>query len=294
MRLIDEISFFLKEHGFVFTTRLHDGHEVISTESAGKGEGRSILPLEISAATPEVAAQLADSAGSCIRSIHESDGFPLIITEDRWHSQKEMTRARLLAHLETFTPAYARNCEIHRIEKAEAQQFLRENHSYGYAACRYHYGMFLKRHTGHRSNDLAPGTLVAVATFSNARKWKKQDKVIRSYEWTRYASLPYLRISGGMGKMLKAFIEEVKPDDIMSYADLEWSEGNVYESLGFVLEGCKEPVLFSVNPVSWERSPVRTGSTEVSGRDVIAEGNGNLYFRNFGSAKWRMKITDYE
>ena len=28
-------------------------------------------------------------------------------------------------------------------------------------------------------------TLVAVAAFSNARKWIKGDKTIRSYEWTR-------------------------------------------------------------------------------------------------------------
>lgn len=285
MRLIDEISFFLKDNGFVCSKHLRDGHEVLSTKSAGSRECRTILPMEISAATPEDAACSSDSAYSCIRSIQESEDFPLIITEDRWHSQKEMTCARLLAHLETFTAAYARNCEVRRIEKAEAQQFLKENHSYGYAACRYHYGLFLKRHTGHKSNDLAPGTLIAVATFSNARKWKKQDKVIRSYEWTRYASLPFLRVSGGMGKILKAFIEDVGPDDIMSYADLEWSEGNVYESLGFVLEESKEPVLFSVDPVSWKRQPVRPGMTDAP---------GNLYFRNFGSGKWRMKIADYE
>ena len=293
MRLIDEISFFLRDNGFVCTRNLCDGQEVISTESAGKGEGRIILPLEIAATTPEGAAEAAESAFSCVMSIEKKGGYPLIITEDRWHVQREMTQARLLAHLEIFTTAYARNCEVRRIEKVEAQQFLKENHSYGYAACRYHYGLFLKRHTGHKANHLAPGTLIAVATFSNARKWKKQDKVIRSYEWTRYASLPYLRISGGMGKVLKAFIEEVDPDDIMSYADLEWSEGNVYGSLGFVFEGRKEPVLFSVDAEAWRRFPVKPGMTATE-LDVIAGSTGNLYFRNFGSGKWRMKIEDYE
>ena len=294
MRLIDEISFFLEEKGFVCSRILRDGHEVISTESAGNGGRRTIRPLEIAATTPETAVSAGNSAHACVMSIQKSEGYPLIITEDRWHLQKEMTQARLLAHLETFTTAYARNCEVRRIEKAEAQQFLKDNHSYGYAACRYHYGLFLKRHTGHKSNDLAPGTLIAVATFSNARKWKKQDMIIRSYEWTRYASLPFLRISGGMGKILKAFIEEVGPDDIMSYSDLEWSEGNVYGSLGFVLEECKEPVLFSVDSETWRRFPVKPGTTAATGQDVIASSTGNLYFRNFGSGKWRMKIEDYE
>jgi hypothetical protein len=91
-----------------------------------------------------------------------------------------------------------------------------------------------------------------------------------------------------MGKMLKAFIKEVQPDDIMSYADLEWSEGEVYERLGFEAEARKEPVTFIINPLTWERkairrSPVKPGMTEE-----------NLFFRNFGSRKFRLKLTDYK
>ena len=85
------------------------------------------------------------------------------------------------------------------------------------------------------------GQLIAVATFSNARKWIKEGKEIRSYEWVRYASLPDLRVSGGMGRLLKTFINEVQPDDIMSYADLEWSEGRAYKALGFMEDAAKDP-----------------------------------------------------
>lgn len=283
MRLIDEISFFLKENGFESSVLLRHGFDVICTRTAGRAEERIILPLEIGSATEEEAARAGEEAFECIRFIRSSEGYPLIITEDRWHRQKEMTQARLLAHLEAFTAAYARNCEIRRIEKADAQEFLNAHHSYGYAACRYHYGLFLKRHTGHTRNDIPAGTLIAVATFSNARKWQKGDRAIRSYEWTRYASLPHLRISGGMGRLLKAFIEEVRPDDIMSYADLEWSEGEVYRNLGFRPEPGKGPVMFLIDSETWGRIPVKPGIKE-----------GNLYFRNFGSNKYRLKLTDYE
>lgn len=283
MRLIDEISFFLKENGFESSVLLRHGFDVICTRTAGRAEERIILPLEIGSATEEEAARAGEEASECIRFIRSSEGYPLIITEDRWHRQKEMTQARLLAHLKVFTAAYARNCEIRRIEKAEAQEFLNAHHSYGYAACRYHYGLFLKRHTGHTRNDIPAGTLIAVATFSNARKWQKGDRAIRSYEWTRYASLPHLRISGGMGRLLKAFIEEVKPDDIMSYADLEWSEGEVYRNLGFRPEPGKGPMMFLIDSETWGRIPVKPGIKE-----------GNLYFRNFGSNKYRLKLTDYE
>ena len=164
--------------------------------------------------------------------------------------------------------------------------------------------MFLKRHTGHIAKQIesattgsksiypAPGTLVAVATFSNARKWVKGDKTIRSYEWTRYASLPNVRLSGGMGRMLKTFIKEVQPDDIMSYADLEWSAGDVYTQLGFELEGVKDPVIFSVDTQTWQRAPIKPGRTEMAPQ--IESMTPLKYFQNFGSNKYRLKLTDYK
>ena len=243
--------------------------------------------MEITAKSPEEANKLA---GTAAKVIEELPPRPIIITEDRWHSQHDMMKARVLAHLEVFDQVYARNCEIRKIDKATAAEFLAANHSYGDSSNRYRYGLFLKRHTGHIASEgdeiwkYPTGTLVAVATFSNARKWVKGDRTVRSYEWIRYASLPGLRISGGMGKLLKSFIEDVQPDDIMSYADLEWSEGTVYEQLGFALEGQKEPVMFSVDE-QWRRSPVKTEMTGPS---------GNLFYRNFGSNKYRLKLTDYE
>ena len=292
MRLIDDITYYLEGKGFRCTRRIRGGYEVICTKTLAGSHDAMILPLEISAHSSEEAVAASEAARSCIRQISMGGGYPVIITEDRWDSQQDMIRARLLAHLEVFSQAFARNCEVRRIEKSQAREFLCACHSYGYATCKYCYGLFLKRHTGHLAGDsLASGTLLAVATFSNARKWRKGDKEIRSYEWTRYASLPGMRISGGMGKMLKVFIDEVGPDDIMSYADMEWSEGKVYESLGFRLEGQKDPVLFSVDPDTWTRSPIRSGMTEVN---VIAGIAGNLFFRNFGSNKYRLKLTDYE
>lgn len=80
---------------------------------------------------------------------------------------------------------------------------------------------------------------MAVAGFSGPRTWKKGDAAIRSYEWVRYASLEGLGVDGGMGKLLKAFINEVHPDDVMSYADASWSDGDVYRKLGFEEEEAK-------------------------------------------------------
>lgn len=138
-----------------------------------------------------------------------------------------------------FHSIFARNCELRRLEKAEAAAFLDKNHLYGNALCRHRYGLFTKRHTGESEADYPAGTLVAVATFSNARVWEKDGKPWHSYQWIRYASLKGTRVIGGMSKLLGAFIDEVHPDDVMTYAPKEHFSGEVYTSLGFIQEGVK-------------------------------------------------------
>lgn len=176
----------------------------------------------------------------------------------------------VMSYPSTFTSVFARNCSVRRIEAPQAKAFLQANHRYGWSRCKYCYGLFVERKGGgvrdcSGSEGFETGTLVGVATFSNARRWKKgagvscdgnstesgnSAFVIRSYEWVRYASLVGVRIQGGMGKLLKAFIQEVDPDDIMTYAPLpvgddgapveNGDEGQAYTLLGFTLEDRKE------------------------------------------------------
>lgn len=226
------------------------------------------------------------------QAAEHAQGFPrpsaelICVPEDRWRSAPGLMKPRILAHLGVFSQVYARNCEVRRIEKPEAAAFLSRAHSYGDASCRFRYGLFLRRMTGEKGVETLPaGTLVAVAEFSAARRWKKGDKVISSYEWVRYASLPGVRVVGGMGKMLKHFIAEVAPDDVMTYADLEWSDGEVYRRLGFVREGCTGPVMFVVDPSDWLRHPIRKGQEQTA--------PGLLYHCSPGSVKYRLKLTEY-
>ena len=319
-RLIEDIGAFLNANGFEYSFQIRHDFDVICARTMDGQHTRVILPLEISAGTLEEAVKESRMAYEAVLSIRVLEGYPIIIPEDRWKRQRPMMEARLLAHMEVFSQAYARNCEVRRIDKETAQRFLNDNHSYGYAACKYRYGLFLKRHTGHIAREIEEerflgcarndngsarndnrsdrgnivGTLIAVATFSNARKWIKDGKEIRSYEWTRYASVPELRVSGGMGKLLKAFTKEVQPDDIMSYADLEWSEGKVYEALGFSEEQPKGPVSFEIDPETWERRAIMRCQPEQGTTQVEQDTAGKLFYTNFGSRKLRLKLTDYQ
>lgn len=132
---------------------------------------------------------------------------------------------------------FARNCEVRRIDRPSSSSFLDRYHRMGSASCRYSYGLFVRRRTGASEAVLPDGELVAVATFSSLRRWHKENGVVISCEWIRYASLPDIRVVGGMGKLLSAFVRDVRPDDVMTYADPGWSDGNTYRRLGFKEEG---------------------------------------------------------
>ena len=239
---------------------------------------------------------LAKETGGPERQTHGER--PVFIVEDRWRMQGEQVKARLLAHCRRFAQVYARNCEVRRIDKPTAAAFLARTHSYGDAACRYRYGLFVRRLTGEKiSADIgSAGTLVAVGEFSSARTMKDGR---RSYEWVRYASEPGVRVVGGMGKVLQKFVDEVHPDDVMTYADLEWSDGGAYRALGFEPEGLKAPVTFAIDTRTWTRTALKPGADAAAAPPAIAaavaEGissagaaaEATRYYRNFGSLKYR-------
>ena len=241
MDFIDEIEAFLASH------------------SLSSGD---FVPVPVGASSPEQAALESER-------LRDRAGKAFFIVEDRWRSQGDAVRLRMLAHSGQFRHIYARNCEAVRIDRPTACGFLQLTHSYGDASCRFRYGLF---------HD---GGLVAAAEFSSARKWRKGERTVRSYEWVRYASLPDVRVVGGMGKVLDAFVKDVRPDDVMSYADLEWSDGSVYRSLGFEIDGAKDPVMFAVDPSDWSRTALKPG---------FEPSDNCLYYRNFGSLKYRKKF----
>lgn len=213
----------------------------------------------------------------------------------------------------TAGTVFARNCEVRKIDRKTADAFLEVNHIYGSASCRDCYGLFRRRVTGASEkavcrpessveaahtlpameNGLFAGELVAVATFSNARRWEKQGRIISSYEWVRYASLKDTRVVGGMGKLLKAFIEERRPDDIMTYAistavpgrelrDGVESEGNVYRKLGFREESRR---------TFPSRLPADSAATASAAHPAAYSSPASQLST---SIKFRLKLTDWE
>ncbi len=288
----EDILNLLTSNGLRPQVEVFDSYAVISIGNV------SLIVIGRLFPTPEEATAQSEAIRSLLE-LRRGGAQVMVVTEDLWRRKQQMTASRILSHCGIYSRVFARNCEVRKIERPVANVFMDQWHSYGAASCRHCYGLFTARETASKaceSSIIVPkGSLVAVAEFSNARRWHKDDREIRSYEWVRYASLPWLRVSGGMGKVLKKFIEDINPDDIMSYADLEWSDGIVYRQLGFTADGTRAPVLFTIDPITWERSPIDSRKNSASPEDTTKAAGAQApaaYYRNFGSIKYRLNQRD--
>jgi hypothetical protein len=119
---------------------------------------------------------------------------------------------------------------------------------------------------------------VAVASFSNAKKIIREGQEYRSYELIRFANYKGFTVVGGLNKLLKMFIDEHAPDDIMTYADADWSDGTNYEKIGFERIELTPPLTFKLD-------------NETFTRKLADENTENKVF-NSGNWKFLMKLKD--
>ena len=153
------------------------------------------------------------------------------IFEDEWNdpTKKEIIKNRIKNKLLSSTKIYARKCVVREISSHISNSFVDEHHIQGSTNASIHFGLFY--------ND----ELVAVMTFGKSRF----DKNIE-YELIRYCSTE--TVVGGASKLLKAFERSYNPESIISYADMNWSRGNLYETIGFKNEGYTVPGYFYYDP----------------------------------------------
>ena len=179
-------------------------------------------------------------------TLYDADNHKFfVIYEDLWFAKGDIIRNRLLANFGLGAKIFARKCLVGKIDAERSKLFLEANHLIGDARSVFRYGLFNGKE------------LVSVATFSASRPMERQGRVVRSFEWVRYANKTSLRVVGGMGRLLERFMEDHLPDEVMSYADKEWSTGDVYRRLGFEQIGETPPVEFFVDMETYERIPVK-------------------------------------
>ena len=73
-------------------------------------------------------------------------------------------------------------------------------------------------------------------TFGKCRFDKKHE-----WELLRFCNKLGYHIPGGASKLLRYFERNYQPKSLVSYADRRWSQGKVYENLGFTFSHASAP-----------------------------------------------------
>lgn len=160
----------------------------------------------------------------------EDFGYRLIHIYDYDINNKlDIVKSRIRSILDLTTTVFARKCQVKEINFPK--QFLMDNHIQGAGwPTPINLGLFLK------------DELVAVMTFGKSRNHSTYE-----YELYRYCSILDVTVVGGASKLLKHFERSYTPKSLMSYADRDWSNGNLYNALGFTFSHYSPPGYFYIN-----------------------------------------------
>ena len=171
----------------------------------------------------------------CFPNISNPNTF--IVYQDWWLKKQNIIKSKILSIHGDSEKINGRQCIVKKITKIEADNFLEENHIYGSTNSKVKLGLYFKNN------------LFAIATFANQRQFKKG----RSAELLRFCNKNGYTIVGGLGKLISKYINDYKPDSIMTYIDLDWGKGNSFVNLGFQATDYKNPILFFIDKKQYFR-----------------------------------------
>lgn len=156
----------------------------------------------------------------------KSKGVRLIhVFENEWLSKRQIVESRIMNILGIFDrTAYARNCEIAEVDAETSLKFQTETHIQGPVNASVNLGLFYE------------GGLVALMTFGKCRFDKKHE-----WEMLRFCCKLGWHIPGAAGRLLKRFERTYRPKSLVTYADRRWSQGKLYQALGFKYDHASQP-----------------------------------------------------
>lgn len=206
--------------------------------------------------------------------------------EDVWQTKRSIVESRLMSLFGKSETIPARLTQVQRIDKPTLDKFLINNHLQSKVNAKLKYGLFLpsryfrviQNEKVLQENVNKEAFLVAVASFSNAKKIIRDGQEFRSYELIRFANYKGFTVVGGLNKLLKMFIDEHAPDDIMTYADADWSDGTNYQKIGFERIELTYPLTFELDNETFTRK--------------LADENTKTKIYNSGNWKFLMKLKD--
>lgn len=139
----------------------------------------------------------------------------ITIYDIEWINSQEICKSTILnaLNLNTTLPSVgARRCEVVTVDKATKRQFFDAHHIQGNDKSNVCIGLVY--------DDVLIACLSAFVRGSVC-------------EITRFATKRDIRVPGGFTKLMRRLVTIADPSTVVTYADLRWSEGKLYENAGF-------------------------------------------------------------
>lgn len=147
------------------------------------------------------------------------------LDEEDLHTAEEKIRLRIASLFHHGKSYFARQTVAARIDKKVTLEFQEEHHINMAIPGKYRYGLFEQ------------GELVSIAVFSGGRKMLDKPEDYRSFELIRFCHHSGVRVVGGLSKLIKSFIADFAPGDIVTYVDKDWSQDSSLQTIGFTPVG---------------------------------------------------------
>jgi hypothetical protein len=175
------------------------------------------------------------------------------IWEDDWDYNRDIIESQIKNWLGlTEGKIFARKCYVKEIKDSKiATKFLEENHIQGRVNSNLKLGLYHGKE------------LVSLMTFDHYEGRKKMED--GGWNINRFCNKINYLVTGGASKLFKYFLNNYNVKRVISYADLDWSDGNLYEKLKFIkVSESKPDYKYIVEGVRVHKSRFRKSVTGIS------------------------------
>jgi nitrite reductase/ring-hydroxylating ferredoxin subunit len=217
----------------------------------------------------------------------EAQDIQLIhIYEDDWLYKRDIVESRILNLLGQSKRIYARQCKLKEVKDNQLiRQFLEMNHLQSFVGSKVKLGLFYEEQ------------LVSLMTFGQKRKVMNSSSKEGEWELLRFCNQKGYNVIGGASKLFKYFMKTFKPKEIISYADRSWSQGGLYEKLGFKYVSKTPPnYYYVVNGIRKHRFNYRKDKLVKEGFEASKSEHKIMLerglYRIYDSGSLKFKFTD--
>lgn len=200
-----------------------------------------------------------------LQSLYGDRGILLVqLWEDIWLKRPLQVLSRICSMLGKNKTVHGRKTKVITVSQPQADEFFERYHLQASASARYKYALTL-------DNEI-----VAMASFSGKRNMtRRTQEGYTSVELIRFATADGITVQGGLSKLIGHLAKTIAPNDVMTYTDMDWSQGKGYIKLGFELVATSAPAEIWLNRTDMTRyfphrlpEEVKSGLTGLSASET--------------------------